>query len=115
MKVYNYSEARRQLTELLNRASREGGVEIRRRDGQAFWVRPAAPSGSPLDVLGIDAGLSRKEFWIWCARAVDRPVGSSTSASCRTNPGPTEIGRRSAKVLPSIPPGRKKTVRDRFP
>ena len=36
MKVYNYSEARQQLTELLNRASREGGVEIRRRNGQAF-------------------------------------------------------------------------------
>ncbi len=62
MKVYNYSEARQQLAELLNRASREGGVEIRRRDGQAFWVRPAAPSGSPLDVPGIDAGLSRKEI-----------------------------------------------------
>ena len=47
---------------MLNRASREGGVEIRRRDGQAFLVRPAAPSGSPLDVPGIDAGLSRKEI-----------------------------------------------------
>jgi len=32
------------------------------RDGQAFLVRPAAPSGSPLDVPGIDAGLSRKEI-----------------------------------------------------
>ena len=62
MKVYNYSEARQQLRELLNRASREGGVEIRRRDGQAFLVRPAARSGSPLDVPGIDAGLSRKEI-----------------------------------------------------
>ena len=60
MKVYNYSEARQQLAELLNRASREGGVEIRRRDGQAFWVRPAARSDSPLDVPGIAAGLSRK-------------------------------------------------------
>ena len=62
MKVYNYSEARQQLAELLNRASREGGVEIRRRDGQAFLVRPATRSGSPLDVPGIDAGLSRKEI-----------------------------------------------------
>jgi antitoxin (DNA-binding transcriptional repressor) of toxin-antitoxin stability system len=62
MKVYNYSEARQQLAELLNRASREGGVEICRRDGQAFLVRPATRSGSPLDVPGIDAGLSRKEI-----------------------------------------------------
>ena len=62
MKVSNFSEARQQLGERLNRASREGGMEIRRRDGQAFWVRPAARSGSPLDVPGIDAGLSRKEI-----------------------------------------------------
>ena len=62
MKVYNYSEARQQLTELLDRASREGGVEIRRRDGQAFLVHPAARSGSPLDVPGIDAGLSRHDL-----------------------------------------------------
>jgi prevent-host-death family protein len=62
MKVYNYSEARQQLTELLNRASREGVVEIRRRGGQAFLVRPAPRSGSPLDVPGVDAGLSRKEI-----------------------------------------------------
>jgi hypothetical protein len=62
LKVYTYSEARQQLTELRNRASREGGVEIRRRNGQAFLVRPAARSGSPLDVPGIDAGFSRKEI-----------------------------------------------------
>jgi len=37
-------------------------VEIRRCNGQAFLVRPAARSGSPLDVPGIDAGLSRKEI-----------------------------------------------------
>ncbi len=62
MKVYNYSEARQQLAELLNRASHDGEVEIRRRDGQAFLVRPAARSGSPLEVPGIDAGLSRAEI-----------------------------------------------------
>ncbi len=39
MKVYNYSEARQQLAELLNRASREGGVEIRRRAQQQLTVR----------------------------------------------------------------------------
>ncbi len=62
MKVYNYSEARQQLAELLNRAFREGAVEIRRRDGLAFLVRPAARSGSPLDVPGVNAGLSREEI-----------------------------------------------------
>lgn len=62
MKVYTYSQARQQLAELLNRARREGQVEIRRRDGQTFVVRAASSSGSPLDVPGIDAGLSRREI-----------------------------------------------------
>jgi len=61
MKVYSYSEARQQLAELLNRARREGQVEIRRRDGQTFVVRPAVATGSPLDVPGVDTGLSREE------------------------------------------------------
>jgi prevent-host-death family protein len=62
MKVYSYSEARQQLAELLNRARREGEVEIRRRDGQVFVVRPAAGAGSPLDVPGVSTDLSREEI-----------------------------------------------------
>src|SRR5579863_6469296 len=62
MRIYTYSEARKELSELLNRARREGGVEIRRRDGQSFVVRPLTPSGSPLDVPGIEAGISRQEI-----------------------------------------------------
>lgn len=61
MRVYSYSEARQQLAELLNRARREGQVEILRRDGQSFVVRPTKGAGSPLDVPGVDAGLSREE------------------------------------------------------
>jgi prevent-host-death family protein len=62
MKVYSYSEARQQLAELLNRARREGEVEIRRRDGQVFVVRPTAGAGSPLDVPGVNTDLSRQEI-----------------------------------------------------
>lgn len=62
MKVYSYSEARQQLAELLNRARREGEVEIRRRDGQIFVVRPTASVGSPLDVPGVRTDLSREEI-----------------------------------------------------
>ena len=61
MRVYRYSEARQNLAELLNRAGREGQVEIRRRDGQAFVVRPAAGAGSPLDVPGVRTNISRDE------------------------------------------------------
>lgn len=62
MRVYSYSEARQQLAELLNRAWREGQVEIRRRDGQRFVVRPSQDARSPLNVPGVDAGLSRQEI-----------------------------------------------------
>jgi prevent-host-death family protein len=62
MKVYSYSEARQQLAELLNRARREGQVEIRRRDGQTFVVRPLAAGGSPLDVPGVDTDLARGDL-----------------------------------------------------
>lgn len=62
MRVYSYSEARQRLAELLNRARQEGQVEIRRRDGQRFVVRPNQNPRSPLDVPGVDAGLSRREI-----------------------------------------------------
>jgi prevent-host-death family protein len=62
MKVYTFSDARQQLSEVLNRANREGEVEIRRRDGQAFVVRPAVRAGSPLDVPAVPSGLSRRDI-----------------------------------------------------
>ena len=62
MKVYSYSQARQQLAEVLNRARREGAVEIRRRDGQVFLVRPAAGAGSPLDVPAVKTDLSRDDI-----------------------------------------------------
>ena len=62
MKVYSYSEARQQFAEVLNRARREGEVEIRRRDGQVFILRPTASAGSPLDVPGVSTDLSRDEI-----------------------------------------------------
>jgi antitoxin (DNA-binding transcriptional repressor) of toxin-antitoxin stability system len=65
VKVYTYSEARQNLASLLEEARRGGSVQIRRRDGQVFELRPAAKSSngkSPLDVPGVQLGLSRKEI-----------------------------------------------------
>lgn len=62
MKVYTYSEARQRFASLLEQARREGAVRIRRRDGQIFVLKPERPSGSPLDVEGLDLGLSREEI-----------------------------------------------------
>jgi prevent-host-death family protein len=53
MRVYTYSEARQQLASLLKSASRDGSVEIRRRDGERFVVLPKHDTGSPLDVPAV--------------------------------------------------------------
>jgi hypothetical protein len=62
MKVYTYSEARQRLASLLDQSRREGQVQIRRRDGQLFIVRPAAGAGSPLKVPAVRAHLRRGEL-----------------------------------------------------
>lgn len=52
MKVYTYSQARQNLSEVLNRSKSEK-VLIRRRGGEVFVVVPEAPGGSPFDVPGV--------------------------------------------------------------
>lgn len=84
MKVYSYSEARQRLAEVLNRSRREGEVEIRRRDGQVFVVRPAAIAGSPLDVPGVSAGLSCGEI-VGLVRAGRRSGGRFFKAGKSSN------------------------------
>lgn len=62
MKVYTYSEARRRLARLLEEARKGGEVRIKRRDGSEFTIRPVSSGRSPLDVTGVDSGLSRTEI-----------------------------------------------------
>ena len=42
MKLYTYSTARQRLAEVLEEASREGEVQIRRQDGRVYAVTPVA-------------------------------------------------------------------------
>ena len=65
MKVYTYSEARRWFSRVLDEA-REGGEII-------------ASVGSPLDVPGVDADLSRDDIMgaIREGRERDRDLGSA--------------------------------------
>jgi antitoxin (DNA-binding transcriptional repressor) of toxin-antitoxin stability system len=44
MKLYTYSTARQRLAEVLEQASREGEVQIRRQDGRVYAVTPVAKS-----------------------------------------------------------------------
>lgn len=63
MREYTFSKARQQLASVLDEARRNGSVLIRRRDGQVFEVKPAAPTNrSPLDVPGITLNLPSGEM-----------------------------------------------------
>lgn len=62
MTVYTFSEARQKLAALLERARKEGGVRVKRRDGQVFVIRPERPKRSPLDVDGVHVDISAREI-----------------------------------------------------
>lgn len=62
MRTYTFSQARQQLATLLDEASREGEVQIRRRDGRSFVVQPVVEGRSPLDVPAVSAGLTTAEI-----------------------------------------------------
>jgi len=41
---------------------REGAVGIRRKDGRMFVIRPEPSNGSPLDIKGMDLGVTTDEI-----------------------------------------------------
>jgi hypothetical protein len=83
MRVYNYSKARRKLASLLEQAVKEGEVKMKRRDGQTFVIRPETRAGSPLDVEGIDLGITTAEIvqFIQEGRRVYEPAAQTDSAA----------------------------------
>ncbi len=62
MTVFTYSQARQNLSKLLNLANKEGEVLIKRRDGRIFRVKSEWTSKSPLDVKGIKSNISTSEI-----------------------------------------------------
>ena len=67
--VYTYTEARQNLATLLDKAMADGEVRIRRRDGSVFVIRPDPVTGSPLDIEGVDLGLSAGEIMAFIAES----------------------------------------------
>ena len=61
MKIYTYSEARQNLSRLLNYAESEE-VMIKRRDGKIFTVSAKSISSSPFDVPGINVKISTQNI-----------------------------------------------------
>ena len=62
MQVYSYSEARQNLSSVLDKAESTGKVIIRRKDGRTFALIPEQARRSPLDVPSIRASLSTEEL-----------------------------------------------------
>ena len=62
MNVYTFSKARQQLSSVLEHAKKDGEVQIKRRDGQLFVIKPVRSITSPLDVPGIDLKINSKNI-----------------------------------------------------
>lgn len=75
MNTYTYSQARQQLAKVLDEAARDGGVQITRRDGSAFVLRPVEVQGSPLDVqsVRVTEPISREDIVEAVREARERP------------------------------------------
>ena len=62
MREYSFTEARQHFASLLEEAKKEGVVCVKKRDGESFYIKPAAPKKSPLDVKGVDLGITSSEI-----------------------------------------------------
>jgi len=62
MREYSFTEARQHFASILDEAKREGSVCIKKRDGDAFYIKPVVPKKSPLDVEGVDLDISSSEI-----------------------------------------------------
>ena len=83
MIVYTYSEARQKLALLLEQAVKKGAVKIKRKDGQTFVIRPETRVGSPLDVEGMDLGITAAEIvqFIHEGRRIYEPAAKADPAA----------------------------------
>jgi prevent-host-death family protein len=61
MKIYTYSEARRRLAQLLDRARKEE-VVIQRKGGDSFSVIPRRPTKSPFNVPPIKTKATTRDI-----------------------------------------------------
>ena len=61
-KLFTYSETRKNLASVLKIAETDGEVLITKRNGKKFVLRPLYENKSPLDVPGIDVGMTREEI-----------------------------------------------------
>ena len=74
MQVYTFSEARQKLASILEQASKEGEVKIKRRDGRSYILKPEISAKSPLDVEGVDIRISASEIVDFVRKGRERTI-----------------------------------------
>ena len=62
MREYSFTEARQNFASILDEAKKEGVVCIKKRNGDSFLIRPAESKKSPLDIKGVDLGISSEDI-----------------------------------------------------
>jgi Antitoxin Phd_YefM, type II toxin-antitoxin system len=62
MKVFTFSEARQQLSTVLDLAQSEGEVRVSRRDGRMFVIQPVQSKKSPLSITGVTTDITVEEL-----------------------------------------------------
>jgi len=72
MKQFNFTEARNNFAFVLDTAKKEGAICIAKRDGEVFYLTPATSKKSPLDIEGVNLGLSSDEIVSYVNAARER-------------------------------------------
>ena len=62
MTVRARTRSKRGLAALLEQAAREGEAKVKSKDGRTFVIRPERKTISPLDVEGVDLGMTTAEI-----------------------------------------------------
>ena len=76
MDIYSYSEARRKLSSVLDKAESTGKVIIRRRDGRTYSLVPELLPASPLDVPSVRADISTQKVVALIRRERGKRIGA---------------------------------------
>lgn len=75
MRQFNFTEARNNFASVLEMAKQEGVICISKRDGESFYITPVKAKKSPLDIEGVDLGLSATEIVSLVAEGRERSYG----------------------------------------
>jgi len=75
MRQFNFTEARNNFASVLEMAKQEGVICISKRDCESFYITPVKPKRSPLDIEGVNLGLSATEIVSLVAEGRERCYG----------------------------------------